>query len=654
MSESYRTKRFTINDLTKVRQVHSPKISPDGNHIVYGTSVQSLTENTRSDLITITSPDRTIKKTIAKGTAYCWSPSSLEIAYESEDGSLCIYHLLKRNTIRLAKIYHSSHFINHLEDKSPIWSPDGKYIAYLSAPIIKSNNKQDPGTRVFNRLLYKSKGGVGRTYYNDNRFTQIFIIPVSGGVPEMITEGPYNHHSISWSPDTSEIAFISNRSLNPDGNQLNDLWKINIETKEVTKLTESKGTAYQPKWSPHGNFIAYLATTGLINTNDSMAEDTHAFYLPSYGGTSICLTESLDRRVDNISWHPNAKYIYFTAENEGRLTLLKVFLDSKKIKAVLEDGDYSVHEYSMDFKVEKICYSRSDIQNPDEIFITQPDRCTKQQLTYENKNLIDEFELQNAKSFWFKSFDETPIHGWLMKPINFDAMKKYPLALVIHSGPHNMFGYKFEELMQLLAGCGYGVLFINPRGSSGYGQTFSNGNLMDWGGGDYKDLMNGLDYVINLNNWIDKQKLVVTGQSYGGYMTNWIITQTNRFKAAVVDGGISNLISFSGTSILSSLMESEFKGNIYNNYTALWRCSPLRCVDKVNTPTLFLHGETDNEVPISQAEEMYVALKKLGVKTTMVQYIGEGHGWRPNLTPKNRQDLYRRMINWFDLHISDD
>ena len=164
--------------------------------------------------------------------------------------------------------------------------------------------------------------------------------------------------------------------------------------------------------------------------------------------------------------------------------------------------------------------------------------------------------------------------------------------------------------------------------------------------------MAGVDSVINKFNWIDKEKLGVTGQSYGGYMTNWIITQTNRFKAAVVDGGISNLISFSGTSLYHSLMESEFNGNVYDNFHLLWQWSPLRNVKNVTTPTLFLHGESDNEVPVSQAEEMYVALKKAGVKTTFIQYIGEGHGWRPDLRPKNRYDLYQRMINWFDQNVN--
>ncbi|HUP13309.1 MAG TPA: prolyl oligopeptidase family serine peptidase, partial [Niastella sp.] len=201
---------------------------------------------------------------------------------------------------------------------------------------------------------------------------------------------------------------------------------------------------------------------------------------------------------------------------------------------------------------------------------------------------------------------------------------------------------------QIFASKGYGVLYINPRGSSGYGQTFSYGCVLNWGGGDYKDVIAGVEHVITHHDWIDKDRLFVTGQSYGGYLTNWIITQTDRFKAAIVDGGISNLISFAGTSLYHSLMESEFNGRAYDNFPLLWQWSPLRNVKQVKTPTLFLHGEVDNEVPVSQAEEMYIALKKLGVKTSFVRYLEEGHGWRPDLKPANRVDMYKRMIDWFN------
>jgi dipeptidyl aminopeptidase/acylaminoacyl peptidase len=498
--------------------------------------------------------------------------------------------------------------------------------------------------------LYKTKGGRGRSFFADDYLTHIWRVPTSGGEPELITPGDYNEHSLSWSPDGSQLAFISNRSEDPDNNQYDDLWTVDIKSKAITRLTNDHGTAFQPSWSPDGKYIAYLATTGVISTNDSPAEDTHLYLIDATGGLSRSLTKSLDRRIENITWSFNGSFIYFTAGNYGMTPLFRVSVISGTIEEVIK-GKFHLLEFSLSNDAEMVVYTSTCMNQPAEIFLMQQWPENRQhiiQVTHENDLLLSTCLLQDAETFWFKSFDETNVQGWLMKPALFTASGTYPLVLVIHGGPHNMFGYEFEERMQLLSANGYGVLFINPRGSSGYGQTFSMGCVLNWGGGDYKDVMAGLDYVINENSWIDKERLCVTGQSYGGYLTNWIITQTNRFKAAVVDGGISNLVSFSGTSLYHSLMESEFNGNAYDNYPLLWQWSPLRNVKNVKTPTLFLHGQVDNEVPISQAEEMYVALKKLGVKTSFVQYIGEGHGWRPDLKPGNRVDMYNRIIDWFN------
>ena len=208
-----------------------------------------------------------------------------------------------------------------------------------------------------------------------------------------------------------------------------------------------------------------------------------------------------------------------------------------------------------------------------------------------------------------------------------------------------MYSYSFSTRTQWYAAHGYGVVFINPRGSTGYGQAFANGCVLNWGGGDYKDLMAGLDHAIAENSWIDADRLGVIGGSYGGFMTNWIITQTDRFKAAVAAASVSNLISFYGTSLYQLLIEVEFNGMPWDNYDLLWHFSPLRHVKNVTTPTLFVHGENDHDVPITQAEEMYIALKKLGVEAVLARYPGEGHGFRQ---PEHNADYMQRVIAWFD------
>jgi len=645
-----RPQNFSVDHIYEIHNISSIELSPDGRKkVLYNVSVPDSIQNCRNNLIRLISAEDQTSRTLAVGSSPCWSPDGIEMAYESEGGDLCILNSITGEDRSLTTIYHSVHLINHLEEKKFAWSPNGKFLAFLSTPPFSEFESEKEIVEI-NRLSFKSKGGQGRPFFNDNNLTHIYLIPVSGGEPELLTEGNYNEHSISWSPDSKYITFISNRSLDPDDNQFSDLWKVEINTKKVTRLTNNQLTAYQPAWSPDGKFIAYLATTTKNNNIDSIADELQLFVLPSEGGMAECLTGSLDRRIGNISWHPNGEFIYFTAENEGESPLYRISLKTKQIEVVI-NGKFLILEYSLGPNGEDIAYLQTTTNQPPEVLLTTDHGHSTSRLTRENDAWVNKSCLQVAETFWFDSFDGTKVQGWLMKPINFSSNKSYPLILVIHGGPHNMFGFEFEERMQILCTSGYAVLFINPRGSSGYGQRFSHGNLLNWGGGDYKDLMEGLDFATKNNKWINIEKLGVTGQSYGGYMSNWMIGQTNTFKAAVVDGGISNLISFSGTSLYHSLIESEFNGRAHLNYPLLWQWSPLRNVSNVKTPTLFLHGETDNEVPISQAEEMYTALKKCGVKTSFVQYIGEGHGWRPDLKPKNRYDLYNRMINWFNEFI---
>lgn len=639
---------FSLIDLHQINGISSPQLSPAGDRIAYVISLPDPDKNSWDEFIALKGADDAPQLLLARGSTFCWAPDARKIAYESGEGGLYIYDFEKNTSQLLAKVCHSSHFINHLEDKQIRWSPDGKFIAFLSATPRPGHGNGETEVRVINRLSYKTKGGRNRPSYNDNFLTHIYLVPASGGTPELLTKGDYDEHSLSWSPDSAHLAFISNRSEDPDNNQYSDLWRVNVRTKEVTRLTDDLGTAFQPAWSPNGRSIAYLATRSSISTNDSTADDTHVYVLPAGGGTPRCLTESLDRRVENITWDPEGEYIYFTAEHEGRVPVFCVSMETGKIETVIE-GDFRILAFSLDHKGEEIAYVRTGTAQPAEIFLTRNKR--RNTLRIIRQNLSGHCMLQEARSFWYQSFDATGLQGWLMPPVEFDPAKSYPLILVIHGGPHNMFGFEFDPRMQLLSAEGYAVLFINPRGSSGYGQRFSHGTLLNWGGGDYKDLMAGLDHVIGAYAWIDPEKLGVTGQSYGGYMANWMITQTGRFKAAVVDGGISNLISFAGTSLYHSLIESEFNGRASLNYPLLWQWSPLRNVNNVISPTLFLHGELDNEVPFTQAEEMYVALKKCGVETSLVQYIGEGHGWRPDLKPGNRQDLYSRMIQWFNQYV---
>ncbi|SHJ96862.1 S9 family peptidase [Pseudozobellia thermophila] len=643
--------RFTLDDLCKTRSVYDPKVAPDGKNVVFGVFQRDGAANTNRDTITLFNLDSKSIKSIAEGGSHDWSPDGREVAFENTDGMLAVYDMEMENIRTLCKIEHSAHFINHWVDKGLSWSPDGRHIAFVSSESAPGETDSPKAFREVNRILYKTKGGSNRPYYNDNRLSHIYIVPRTGGTPECLTPSPFNEHSITWSPDGQKIAFISNRTSDPDNNQHHALWTVDIKTKSTRQLTQNNESVFTPQWSPDGRHIAFLATVGAKNNNDSMAENTQLYLLPAHGGQLLCLTGEMDRNILNFRWHPNSGSLYFTIEDEGTSKLYRVSISNKGKTPIIPATESKIDGFSTMAQGDDIIYVKSSQNNPTELYLYQATTGESEQLTRFNRFLAEKRLLQSSKTFWFNSFDGTKIQAWLTKPVHFKSNTTYPLILVIHGGPHNMFGYEFDEKLQVLAAAGFGVLQINPRGSDGYGQEFKNGNLNDWGGGDYEDLMAGLNLALKNNKWIDREKLGVTGQSYGGYLTNWIITKTKVFKAAVSDGGISNLISFSGTSVIHSLLESEFGEYAPLNYDALWKCSPLRNASAVQTPTLFLHGETDNEVPLSQSEEMYMALKKMGVATSLIMYCGEGHGWRPDLRPKNRQNVYERMIEWFHIHF---
>lgn len=641
---------FTIHHWEKVRQLGDIALSPDGSRLAGVCSMRNLERNSTEDqLFLLDVPGGNITY-LEEGASPVWCADGLRLLFESEEDGIAfiwLYDIASKEKKKLTAVYHSDYFLGHLAEKRFAVSPDGKYLAFISAlPIAQP--AAAPEVVVIETLLYKTKGGRMRPRFTAGEYSHIWLLPLEGGEPFMLTKGNYHDHSLCWSADSRHIAFISNRTGNPDYNHSSELWKADILTGAVEKVAGGPGTRYKPAWSPDNGHIACLVTERALSSKDSPADDTQVYITTVATGESCCLTAALDRRTDNIRWHPDSTAVYCTAGNHGATGLYKVALDGSV--ATVISGNCLIKEYCTGGKGSPVVFIKNEVEHPDEIFLFDESTASTRQLTDLHAGLKAQCAFTAAETFWFKSFDSTNIQGWIMRPAGFAPGIKYPLLLVVHGGPHNMFGYEFEERMQLLTAQGYGVVFFNPRGSSGYGQAFSMGTLLNWGGNDYRDIMAGMDHVIQQHSWIDDGRLGITGQSYGGFMANWAITQSNRFKAAVIDGGISNLVSFAGTSLYHLLIEAEF-GKPWDNYALLWQWSPLCHVKNVKTPVLFLHGATDNEVPVQQAEEMYTALKKLGVPSAMVLYTEEGHGWRPDLKPANRTDLYQRMIQWFNTHL---
>ncbi len=631
---------MTVGDMALEKGVGDPRLSPDGRTVAYvRTTTDYTTDAITNEIVLIDLASGKATHTFA-GTSPRWSPDGAAIAYTVKTG-ISVYDVASGQSRTVATVYETDNWTGNATLKNFAWSPDGASIAFVGTeaprPAPTSN------VRAYSRIMYKT-----RTGFTDDRRTHIWVVSAKGDEPRVLTPGNHDEHSLAWSPDSKRIAFVSDRSPDPDNAYHNDLWTVDVASGAITRLTDTPGAEFAPVWSADGTQLAYPAWTRPHNTKDSPSEDTHAWVIAATGGAPHQLAPTLDRRISEVSWQPGAPVVYFAATDHGSSAIYRAPAAGGAAQRLV-NCLCTVRQYSFDKAGKLMTFVKTDVTHPPEVWISATDGSGARQLTHDQDALLAQVTMADAEMVEVPSFDGTRVQGWVMKPVGLREGQRYPLILSIHGGPHGMFGYTFSDRFQMLVGRGYGVVFLNPRGSSGYGQTFSDGTVLNWGGGDYKDLMIGLDSAIHRNaSWVDTARLGVTGGSYGGFMTNWVITQTPRFKAAVSVASVSNLISFYGTSLYTDLIEAEFNMSPKDNYPLLWQWSPLAHVEHVTTPTLFLHGEIDHDVPITQAEEMYVALGKLGVPTTIVRYPNEGHGFRQ---PTHIVDSIKRTDQWFDQYL---
>jgi dipeptidyl aminopeptidase/acylaminoacyl peptidase len=697
---------MTPSDILRIATVTDAQISPNGDWIAYTVSategdanrstlwlvraslegrppIRRTPSNPQPELDQIRQPPTPLLPAGWYATTPRWSPDGKSIAFLAEHEGLngiWVVTLERRQPKFIVPLRETNFFITYAGEQFA-WSPDSKSIAYISAtedspqpgePIAKAD---DP--RIIDRLQYKS-----RTSFSDHLRTHVYFTYVDNPEPRQLTSGPYYDHALTFSPKGDEVAFLSNHESDPDANNNSDIFAVDLHGQE-RQITHTQGCEYEPAWSPDGKWIAYSATKRDVTTIDSVAEDTHVWVTDAAGSSRRELSNTQDRRARNPRWSSDSQTILYLAFDHGCTTVFAVSLEGGNVRQALPDrleadqltyslsdyigppppprNGYQVSNFSIAEKRDSglgqvqiqsqpmigypVAFTLSGPNQPPEVWLL---RRFGRRISGHNESIVRQYlPMSDAKrpdEITFNSFDGTPIQGWLMKPIGFREDRKYPLILSIHGGPHGMYGWAFNPTFQVYAARGYAVLYLNPRGSSGYGQKFSDGTLNEWGGGDYRDLMAGADEALRRYTWIDQDRMGVTGGSYGGFMTNWIITQTPRFKAAVSAASVSNLISFYSTSLYQDLIHAEFNGFPWDNYDLLWQWSPLRYVKQAQTPTLFIHGEQDNDVHITQAEEMYMALKRRGIDTVLVRYPREGHGLRE---PKHRVDALERTLAWF-------
>jgi dipeptidyl aminopeptidase/acylaminoacyl peptidase len=662
---SAQTKRpMQPEDILRINTVADAQISPDGRRVAYiVTTVENFENKTR--LWLASTEEKTAGPALLLDKEWLassprWSPDSKRIAFSaSRDGKNGIWTVsLEDRSPRFVVAVKSASFYIAYAGESFAWSPDGKRIAFVNA-VEEPDTTQDEKNKdpiVVNRVQYKT-----RTGFSDHLRIHVFVVDADGQNLKQLTNGRFYDHAITWNPNGEEIAFLSNRGPNPEAVNNSDIFAVNMNG-NARRITDTKGCEYEPAWSPDGKWIAYTATKREITTIDSIAEDAHVWVIDAKGGVGRELNGRQDRRSRNPRWSSDSLNVFYLAIDRGAIMPFSVPINPGDIKRVFprrdvidlseKDGQFStlgafqVGSISVSQKA-SVAFSLSYPTTPSQLFVTDSSGVLVEALSQHNEDFTRGFALVEPDYVTYKSFDNTPIEGWLLKPVGFQGDKKYPLILAIHGGPHSIYGYNFQPNYQVFAARGYAVLMLNPRGTNGYGQKFSDGSVRDWGGGDYKDLMAGVDYVLKKYPWIDGNRMGVTGLSYGGYMTMWIVTQTDRFKAGVALAGLSNNISFYGTSLYQDLVHAEF-GFPWDNYDLLWERSPLKHVKNVKTPLQMQHGENDNDVHITQSEELYTALRLRGVAAELIRYPREGHVFRE---PKHRVDSVERILAWFDKYL---
>ncbi len=477
-------------------------------------------------------------------------------------------------------------------------------------------------------------------------YTQVWVYDVAGKKKKQLTTGTFDHQNPTWSADGKWIAYTSNRSgtTGRDANWSNnvDIFIVPSDSGAERHLTTNAGPDNSPVWSPDGTRIAYSTS----ERHNSSADQNDVSVVRAEGGEPINLTKDFDWSVSSIEWSKDGKHIYFTAAQGLTTNLYRVPASGGTPVKISFGDDFVLSDVQMSEDGKRWLVTGGTVDEPGILYITSPDGRGPRRIL-EQLDRLGDFQLARAEPITWKGADDWDIEGILTYPLGYQASQRYPLILQVHGGPHGRFSANFNQSAQIWAARGYAVLQGNPRGSSGRTLEFSNANVRDWGGKDFQDLMKGVDHVI-ANGVADADRLAVMGGSYGGFMTFWTITQTDRFKAAIGHAGISDWYAFFGQTDIPNALEFGFGGLPSETKEVYERWSPIEHAAKVVTPLLITHGENDLRVPIPQADEYYRLLKKLGRTVEFLRYPREGHGITE---PAHRLQLDAEQEKWFDTYV---
>jgi dipeptidyl aminopeptidase/acylaminoacyl peptidase len=652
------------DDLLALKIVSDPQISPEGSLIAYTVLQCDEEANTTSSTIWIIRSDNDkahipVQFTGKGSTKYHdfaprWSPDGQFLAILSDrNGSIQIY-VLPLSGGEAQQISNSAQNITEYS-----WRPDGK--AFLAHSAWKPGDDHDqPDTSTISIVytrLDEQWDGLG---YKHGRHQQLWQILLDGSATRLTSE-PVDTIQSCWSPDGTEVAFCANRRTDPDLSVSMALWALSLSTGQMRCLTSEDGSAFMPSWSPDGKTIAYYYSIDQTETSNTSpwivnAHDNSAPHPATSSAVNLTCIELIVDELHNSmlgypKWFPDCHSLLVTVQERGQIHLYRLDIaHDQTLKLTSGNGCYINHQLSHDGQF--ITMLRTDWFTPGDVWKMDSTGEHRHKLTGVNDALLRSRQLVRPKRITWQSVDGLEIEGWLYLPPLTEGMKA-PLILQIHGGPSLAWGDSYVHEFHALAGRGYAVLAANPRGSAGYGEEFCRQSLNDWGGNDFHDLMAGIDHVLSTEP-IDGTRLGLGGLSYGGYMTNWVITQTNRFKAAVSRNGISSLFT---TGMLSdqtiwfdnAMHDTGSEGSQSDQKSR----SALTIADHITTPLLLLHADNDLRCPFSESYQLFVVLRKQKHTVELVRYPAVSHqmDWPDIGTPKQRIDRLKRTVEWFERFV---
>jgi len=628
---------YKIMPLFPSTPVSDPQISPDGTRVLFTYSTVDM-EGNKCDshvwLMTLgEKAPRQFTSSSASESTPRWSPGGRQVLFLSNrlaEGEKPDEKKKKKPQVWVIPADGGeAKQLTSVEEgaQRPSWSPDGRRILFFSKVFKGEKATDESDVKIIRRMKYRFDG----QGFFEGKWMHLFMVPTKGGRMRQLTDGEFDVEAASWSPDGKRVAFVSYMDEDMDITRLKNIYTVPAGGGEPELLWKGEGPIGALGWSPDEKHIAF---TGRVIEDPNLVfyKKTDVWTLPLDGGKPENLTAGFDRTAlgaQELPWSPDSRHVYFKIPDQGTTQIYRASIDGG-VEPVTE-GKISVGDFSIDGSGGVVAFSASDAATPSELWIRDEDGIRR--ITEMNRGLLRKLRLSEPEEFWFTASDGARVQGWIVKPQGFEEGVKYPTLIEVHGGPRGAYCFNLsaaEHEFQVLADNGYVVVFTNPRASVGYGEEFAAVVSGHWGERDYEDIMEAVDHVLGAYPYVDGERLGVLGGSYGGYMTNWIVGHTDRFRAAVTMRSISNWYSLMGTSDM------------------------ITYVKNIKTPLLIIHSEQDYRCPVEQDEQLFIALKKLGRTTEFVRFPDEPHGLSRAGQPRHRLERLQHIVRWFDRHLKGD